>query len=150
MRYPGQKVQVDVKKVPRECVKGDLGDKYYQYIAIDEFCRLRYLGAFEQANTYSSEQFLMEMIAWFAKKNIKVECVQTDNGFEFTKRFTKTREERNLTLFEMRLESLGIRHKLIRPYTPGTMEKWSEAIGRIRKGSKIVRDSFLFRTSPHN
>jgi len=118
MQYPGQRVQVDVKKVPRECVKGDFGDKYYQYTAIDEYSRLRYLGAFEQANTYSSEQFLMEMVAWFAKKNIKVECVQTDNGFEFTKRFAKTREERNLTLFEMRMESLGIRHKLIRPYTP--------------------------------
>jgi hypothetical protein len=41
-----------------------------------------------------------------------------DNGFEFNKRFAKTREERNLTLFEMRMDSLGIQHKLIRPYTP--------------------------------
>lgn len=118
MQYPGQRVQVDVKMVPRECIKAQPGERYYQYTAIDEFSRLRYLGAFEQANTYSSEQFLMDMVVWFQKKNIKVECVQTDNGFEFTKRFAKTREERNLTLFEMRMEALGIRHKLIRPYTP--------------------------------
>lgn len=118
MDHPGQRVQIDVKVVPKGCRKNPDGEKFYQYTAIDEFSRLRYLGAFRQANTYSSEQFLMDMLAWFQKKGIKVECVQTDNGFEFTKRFAKTREERNPTLFESRLEALGIRHKLIRPYTP--------------------------------
>jgi len=118
MDHPGQRVQIDVKVVPRACRKNPDGEKYYQYTAIDEFSRLRYLGAFRQANTFSSEQFLMDMLAWFQKRGITVECVQTDNGYEFTKRFAKTREERNPTLFESRLEALGIRHKLIRPYTP--------------------------------
>ena len=46
-----------------------------------------------------------------------MECVQTDNGFEFTNRFS--RSQRNLeTLFEATARQLGIRHKLIRPYTP--------------------------------
>ena len=41
------------------------------------------------------------MIAWYAKHGIKVECVQTDNGFEFTE-FTNrfSNSKRNLpTLF---------------------------------------------------
>lgn len=118
MDHPGQRVQIDVKVVPKLCRKNPDGEKYYQYTAIDEFSRVRYLGAFRQANTFSSEQFLMDMLAWFQRNGIRVECVQTDNGFEFTKRFAKTREERNPTLFESRLEALGIRHKLIRPYTP--------------------------------
>ena len=47
---------------------------------------------------------------------LKVECVQTDNVTEFTKRLLK---ENDLTLFEEKLNDLGIRHKLIKPYTPG-------------------------------
>ena len=47
----------------------------------------------------------------------KIECVQTDNGQEFTKRLGNT-ENPTPTLFESRLEQCGIRHKLIKPYTP--------------------------------
>ena len=46
----------------------------------------------------------------------KVECVQTDNGTEFTNRFTSNRDRP--TLFEQLLKQRGIVHKLIRPYTP--------------------------------
>ena len=48
---------------------------------------------------------------------MRVECVQTDNGFEFTNRFSTSRKDR-LTRFELTAARLGIRHKLIRPYTP--------------------------------
>ena len=43
--YPGDKVQVDVKCVPRECMTRELiekGERFYQYTAIDEYTRLRY------------------------------------------------------------------------------------------------------------
>ena len=33
-----------------------------------------------------------------------MECVQTDNGTEFTKRFTKARLDEDLTLFERKLK----------------------------------------------
>ncbi len=35
-----------------------------------------------------------------------------------TKRFQKTKDEHNLSLFETVLRDKGIKHKLIRPYTP--------------------------------
>jgi transposase len=118
MSRPGERVQVDVKEVPRDCLVGKNGRKYYQYTAIDEYSRLRYLGAFEEANTYSSFIFIQNAIRWFAKQGIRVECVQTDNGFEFTKRLGKAKDDDNLTLFEQFLQLQGIHHKFIRPYTP--------------------------------
>jgi transposase len=115
MNHPGQRVQIDVKHVPASCIVGQpQGTKYYQYTAIDEFSRFRFLAGFEEASTYTSTQFLDMMLKAFP---FKVECVQTDNGFEFTKRFGSAIEG-DLTLFEKKMADMGIRHKKIRPFTP--------------------------------
>lgn len=116
MTHPGERVQIDVKVVPRRCI-ADPNLRLYQYTAIDEFTRLRFLGAYEEQSTFSSADFLNRAVAWYARQGIMVECVQTDNGFEFTNRFANS--NRNLqTAFESAATALGIRHKLIRPYTP--------------------------------
>lgn len=116
MTHPGERVQVDVKVVPRRCI-ADAELKLYQYTAIDEFTRLRFLAAYPEQSTYSSADFLRKLVKWYARRGIYVECIQTDNGFEFTNRFSNGK--RNLpTLFEQTASKLGIRHKLIRPYTP--------------------------------
>lgn len=47
----------------------------------------------------------------------KIECVQTDNGCEFTKKFV-TNKKNNLSMFEKKLKELGIKYKRIRPFTP--------------------------------
>ena len=116
MSYPGQRVQVDVKVVPRGCI-ADSELRLFQYTAIDEFTRLRFLAAYPEQSTYSFADFLRKLSSWYARRGIRVECVQTDNGFEFTNRFSNS--QRDLpTLFESTAAKLGIRHKLIRPYTP--------------------------------
>ena len=118
MQYPGQRVQIDVKFVPAACIVNNIdGEKYYQYTAIDEYSRYRYLEAFKENSTHSSAQFAVHVIEHFAKKGITVECIQTDNGFEFTKRFGGSVPD-DLTLFERTLKQRGVQHKLIRPYTP--------------------------------
>ena len=66
---------------------------------------------------YSSADFLCKLIKWYARRGIRVECVQTDNGFEFTNRFSNSKRDIP-TLFDSTAQKLGIRHKLIRPYTP--------------------------------
>ena len=115
MQYPGQRVQIDVKFVPLSCLVGDAkGHRFYQYTAIDEYSRLRYLEAFEEHNTYSSTVFLEHLVKYF---KFPIECVQTDNGIEFTNRFSSAKRDLP-TLFEAKALELGIRHKLIRPYTP--------------------------------
>ena len=116
MTHPGERIQIDVKVVPRRCI-ADPNLRLYQYTAIDEFSRLRYLGAYEEQSTYSSADFLKKAVAWYARRGIKVECVQTDNGFEFTNRFSDSKRDLP-TLFETTAVHLDIRHKLIRPYTP--------------------------------
>lgn len=115
MLYPGQRVQIDVKVVPSVCIVGDAkGQKFYQYTAIDEYSRFRYLEAFEEHSSYSSAVFVEHLIKKFP---FKIECVQTDNGQEFTKKlgYSKTPTP---TMFEATLEQHNIKHKLIRPYTP--------------------------------
>lgn len=115
MKYPGERVQIDVKCVPASCLTGGIkGRKYYQYTAIDEYSRLRYLEIFEAQNQYCSAIFLTHAISCFG---FRIECVQTDNGFEFTNRFNP-RAAGQEHLFDKALAGLGIRHKLIRPYTP--------------------------------
>ena len=116
MTYPGQRIQVDVKVVPRACI-ADPELRLFQYTAIDEFSRLRFLWAYGEQSTYSSADFLERMAKWFKRRGITVECVQTDNGFEFTNRFSNFKKDIP-TRFELTAKRLGIRHKLIRPYTP--------------------------------
>ena len=116
MLFPGQRIQIDVKFVPSICLVNQAqGQSFFQYTAIDEYSRWRFVEAFEEHNTYSSAVFLDHLVKVFP---LPIQCVQTDNGSEFTKRFTGTKREENLTLFEERLRQYGIKHKKIRPFTP--------------------------------
>ena len=90
----------------------------------DQACRrhiangsLRFLAAYPEQSTYSSADFLKRLVKWYRRRGVTVECVQTDNGFEFTNRFSNSNRDIP-TLFENTAAELGIRHKLIRPYTP--------------------------------
>ena len=115
MDYPGQRIQVDVKFVPSACLKNSkvIGKQFFQYTAIDEFSRWRFVEAFEEHNTYSSAMFVEHLVKAFP---CRIECIQTDNGSEFTNRFTSQRNKP--TMFQLHLEQHGIRHKIIRPFTP--------------------------------
>lgn len=114
MSYPGERIQIDVKYVPASCLVGEVeGKKFYQYTALDEYSRFRYVEAFEEHNTYSSMVFLEHVLKAF---KFPIKCVQTDNGGEFTKRLNSKNPKP--TMFEKALKYHGIEHKLIRPYTP--------------------------------
>lgn len=116
MDYPGQRIQIDVKFVPSVCLVNEAkGQRFYQYTAIDEYSRWRFVEAFEEHSSYSSMLFLEHLVEAFP---CPIECVQTDNGQEFTKRFASYGGSDKPTIFQKRLKELGIRHKLIRPFTP--------------------------------
>ena len=121
MTYPGQRVQIDVKYVPASCLVGQAkedaaenGGYYYQYTFLDEYSRFRYLEAFKEHSSYSSAEFIQHCVKRFP---YAIECVQTDNGPEFTNRLNPQCSDKK-THFEVTLEQLCIRHKLIKPYTP--------------------------------
>jgi len=115
MRYPGERFQIDVKFVPEACLAGQAkGEHFFQFTAIDEYSRWRYVEAFDEKSTYTAALFLDHLIKAFP---MRIECVQTDNGSEFTKRLLP-QSSTSPTMFEARLAEYGIRHKLIKPATP--------------------------------
>lgn len=112
MTFPGERIQIDVKTVPIKCIVGQF--KLYQYTAIDEFSRFRYLQIYEEKSTYTSYKFLLEVIKRFP---FKIYTVRTDNGPEFTKRLI-SKDPDDKTIFEHGLIKNKISHDLIKPYTP--------------------------------
>lgn len=110
---PGERLQVDVKYVPRSCLAGALaGRKLYQYTAIDECTRWRHIAVFDELSTHNSVEFLYQLLERFP---FEIRCIQTDNGAEFTSRYTGSGHP---SPFEAELAAFGIRHKLIAPATP--------------------------------
>lgn len=109
--YIGQKVQVDVKFVPSECVTN--GKKYYVYVAVDECSRWAYRQMYEEHSTYSSQQFIKSLIK---AAPFQIREIQTDNGSEFTKALLTSKP--TPTLFEQELENNGIIYHRIRVATP--------------------------------
>ena len=118
-KYPGERVQIDVKYVPKECMSKELkeaGERYYQYTAIDEYTRKRYTYFTKEHSTYESTKFLEKVIKYY---EFRIKLIQTDNGCEFTNRLSWRETDKNKkTKFEKRLEELGIKYSLIRPHTP--------------------------------
>ena len=137
MTHPGERVQIDVKYVPTNCLSKELrerGEKYYQYTAIDEYTRQRVLWASKEHSTYASAQFIDIVINKF---KYKIECIQTDNGGEFTNRLNPHKTEMK-TMFEKKLETLGINHKLIRPRTP-------RHNGKVERSHRKDQEMFYYK-----
>lgn len=115
LAVPGEKVQVDVKEVPFNCLCGNAlrdGKRMYQWTAIDECTRLRFVYGYWEHTPENSVDFIRRARAFFG---FKIQTVQTDNGTEFTYRFISDKKE---CPFETELRRLGIAHKLIKPRTP--------------------------------
>lgn len=110
--YPGQKLQLDVKFVPRECTTD--GRKYYQFTAIDEYSRWTFRQMYDEHSTYSAREFLYELIR---RAPFEIKEIQTDNGTEWTNALLVTKSEHK-TLFEQSLLDEGIRYRRIRIATP--------------------------------
>ena len=116
--YPGEKIQVDVKYVPINCMLNEDKEndiRYYQYTAIDEYSRQRVVMATKEHSTYESAKFVKLIIKKF---KFNIETVQTDNGLEFTNRLSYKADRNTKTFFEKELELNNIKHKLIKPRTP--------------------------------
>lgn len=115
MREPGEKVQIDVKEVPFSCLRGSLlreGKHLYQWTAIDECTRIRFVYGFEEHTPENSVKFLHMLVKAFP---FKIKTIQTDNGTEFTYRYISETEE---CPFDKVLRGMGIEHKLIPVRTP--------------------------------
>lgn len=132
-QYPGDKVQVDIKYVPKECLLFDTIDKkYYQITAIDEFSRKRILEIVDEKSVTNTSRFIKTLET---KMELKINTVQTDNGPEFVNNQIETDQP---TLFELTLAELGMNHRRTRPYSP-----WQN--GKVERSHKIDGERFYSR-----
>lgn len=110
----GVKWQMDVKYVPRACNHGKFAKEWiYQYTMIDEATRERFLYPYKEKSGYSTVDFVKRAIIYFG---YAPQTIQTDNGTEFTN--PKGTGEGRKHALDILLDRLGIRHQLIRVYTP--------------------------------
>lgn len=115
LSVPGEKVQIDVKEVPYNCLRGKVrenGKHLYQWTAIDECTRVRFVYAFEEHTPENSVKFFRMLQKTFP---FRIQRIQTDNGREFTYKYIS---ETELCPFDIALQEAGIEHILIPPRTP--------------------------------
>ena len=116
MKSPLERVQMD--SVGLE-IEDSNGNKVYAITAIDDCSRFAFIKICHTKGAIEARDALEELL-----KNVgKPKLVQTDNGVEFTCKFTsllnpKRQKEAKQAAFEQLLEAEGIEHYLIRPGTP--------------------------------
>ena len=111
-RFPGDKLQLDVKYVPSACNKS--GVKLYQFTAVDECSRWTYREIWDEHSTYAAQQFLLKLVK---VSPFPLRLIQTDNGTEWTNALLVVKSPHR-TLFEDALDQMGIDYKRIRIATP--------------------------------
>ena len=138
MTYPGEKFQIDVKYVPKNCLTKELQDadiRFYQYTAIDEYTRKRWLWFTTGHDTLESTKFLKWL---YEQVPFKIETIQTDNGFEFTNRLSwNVGAKERKTMFEEAPEMLGIKYKQIKPHTP-------KQNGKVERSHRKDQERFYY------
>lgn len=111
----GEKWQLDVKYVPKECYVGEFKDeqRFYQYTVIDEATRERFIFPYKEQIPQNTVDFIKRAIIYFG---YKPDIIQTDNGNEFT--YTRQVKHNQVHLFDKFCIDNKILHKLIKPRTP--------------------------------
>ena len=140
IEVPGS-LQIDTKFVEQDGVPGE---KIYQFTAIDECSRVRYLGGSVSKGALAASLFLEQAIEYFKGLGVTVYQAQTDNGTEFTLPLNEmtiasyARGETEDALFTQTCEKYKIRHKLIKPRTP-------ELNGKVERSHRIDGERFYSR-----
>lgn len=143
-KYPGDKVQVDIKYVPEECLRFPCyGQRYYQVTGIDEYSRKRVLGIVKEKSTHETAKYLRGLEK---RMGFPIRAIQVDNGPEFVHDEDKTEKD---SAFEKAAKELGMELHRIRPYSPwqnGKVERSHREDGKILYGRKaFTSEKELFR-----
>jgi len=135
-KYPGDKVQIDIKDIPDSCIRfPTYGKRYYQITAIDEYTRKRVLKIVKEKSTYESAVFLKTLETEFG---FRIKTVQVDNGYEFVNDPEKTDK---ITMFQEVANRLGIKIKRTRPYSPWQNGKVERS---HREDDRIIYSRMVF------
>ena len=133
--YPGDKVQIDIKYVPLECIRfPGYGQRYYQITGIVEYIRRRVLKIVKEKSTYETTKYLLELEE---RMGFPIRMIQVDNGLEFVNDDEITGRD---SAFEKAAKALGIEIRRTRPYSPwqnGKVERSHREDGKILYGRKV-------------
>ena len=124
-------IHIDIKHLPK------LGDeKRYLFVSIDRATRLAYFSFKADKSAQSATEFLEEVKAFYP---YKINKILTDNGKEFTDRYTRGRSEASGEHpFDVFCKAEGIEHRLIKPYTPKTNGMVERMNGRVEEVLKTT------------
>jgi len=132
----GELVEIDIKYVP------DLvaNKQYYQFTAIDCASRWRYLKIYDDYSNGSSMDFLKEVLA---VADFRVRAIKTDNGSNFTNRYTGYQKSINplnprLHPLDLLCQKLNIIHYLIDPGKPSQN-------GKVERSHRTDQEMFYDR-----
>jgi transposase InsO family protein len=134
-------LQIDTKEVEKD---GEPGQKLYQFTAIDECTRVRFLGGSLSKSKKAASLFLEQAIEFFAGLGVKVIQAQTDNGTEYALPHIEcvqesyARGDTEEALFTQTCQKYGIRHRQIKPRTP-------ELNGKVERSHKTDEERFYSR-----
>jgi transposase InsO family protein len=135
---------MDIKYLPQ---MPDESRKRYLFVAIDRATRWVFMRVYGDQSEISSVDFLNRLERAASMKIIKL---FTDNGSQFTDRFTsKKREPTGLHTFDMRCKALNIEHRLCpprHPQTNGMVERFNGRISEVVSQTRFASAAQLEAT----
>ena len=140
-------VHVDIKYLPQ--MPGETSRRYL-FVAIDRATRWVYLRIYRDQTETSSSDFLRRLQR---AAPMTIKHVLTDNGSQFTDRFTsKTRTPTGGHVFDRTCASFGIEHRLCpprHPQTNGLVERFNGRIADLVKQTRFASAAELETTLQH-
>jgi len=135
---------VDIKYLPQ---MPDETERRYLFVAIDRATRWVFLHIYPDQTEASSVDFLQRL---YNASPVKIEKLLTDNGSQFTDRFTsKAKTPSGQHAFDLHCTALGIEHRLIPPRTPqmnGMVERFNGRISELVKQTRFANSTELETT----
>ena len=140
-------VHVDIKYLPQ---MPDEASRRYLFVAIDRATRWVYLRTYGDQSEASSSDFVRRLER---AAPMKINNVLTDNGSQFTDRFTsKARTPSGRHVFDRACAFLGIEHRLCpprHPQTNGLVERFNGRIADLVKQTQFASAAELETTLQH-
>ncbi|MDF9392539.1 MULTISPECIES: IS481 family transposase [Methylococcus] len=138
-------LHLDLKELPR---MPDEIDKSYLCVAIDRASRWVYFELLPDKTAQGTQAFLARLAAACP---FRIETILTDNGKEFTDRFTAQgeRQPTGRHPFDQACRALGAEHRLIppgRPQTNGMVERFNGRIAELLRSTRFKSAAELATT----
>jgi transposase-like protein len=126
----------------------DEKEHQYLYVAIDRASRMACLAIYPDKTAASAAEFLGKVEQCFP---IKVQYVLTDNGKEFTGRFTRKgeRDPAGQHKFDKACKAVKAEHRLAKPRTSHMAERFSGRISDLLQTTRFTSSNELAEAIKH-